>query len=469
MPEAPGRKRGDPDERRALGRALRRVVSRRAQGVWSARAARPDPISILREANAARIPELAALKTFRMSASPFAFFRGAAPVMAADLATLPRTGLVTQICGDAHVQNLGAYAAPDGHLVFDLNDFDETIEGPWEWDLKRLATSLVLAGREAGARRATRREAVRTLVRAYRESLDRLARLAVLDLLRLEVRRPLRTDVIHRVLLKAERVTNDYALQKLTVRSHGGQPRFHDRPPVLYHVRARVARSVRAALRSYRDTLGPDRQLVFDAYRPVDVAFKVVGTGSVGTRDFVVLLLGRSPGDPLFLQVKEALPSCYARFLPAAPRYAHQGRRVAEGQHRMQSATDPLLGWTSINGRDFIVRQLADHKAGLEPGALRGDALLSFAQVAGEILAKAHARTGDPAAIAGYCGRGDRLDSAIVRFAVAYADQTEQDYARLLEAIKAREIKAASELRLRRDWHRARRSPARPRTATAAR
>jgi uncharacterized protein (DUF2252 family) len=469
MPEAPGRKRGDPDERRALGRALRRVVSRRAQGVWSARAARPDPISILREANAARIPELAALKTFRMSASPFAFFRGAAPVMAADLATLPRTGLVTQICGDAHVQNLGAYAAPDGHLVFDLNDFDETIEGPWEWDLKRLATSLVLAGREAGARRATRREAVRTLVRAYRESLDRLARLAVLDLLRLEVRRPLRTDVIHRVLLKAERVTNDYALQKLTVRSHGGQPRFHDRPPVLYHVRARVARSVRAALRSYRDTLGPDRQLVFDAYRPVDVAFKVVGTGSVGTRDFVVLLLGRSPGDPLFLQVKEALPSCYARFLPAAPRYAHQGRRVAEGQHRMQSATDPLLGWTSINGRDFIVRQLADHKAGLEPGALRGDALLSFAQVAGEILAKAHARTGDPAAIAGYCGRGDRLDSAIVRFAVAYADQTEQDYARLLEAIKAREIKAASELRLRRDWHRARRSPARPRTASAAR
>jgi uncharacterized protein (DUF2252 family) len=443
--------------------------SGRAQGVWSARAARPDPISILREANAARIPELAALKTFRMSASPFAFFRGAAPVMAADLATLPRTGLVTQICGDAHVQNLGAYAAPDGHLVFDLNDFDETIEGPWEWDLKRLATSLVLAGREAGARRATRREAVRTLVRAYRESLDRLARLAVLDLLRLEVRRPLRTDVIHRVLLKAERVTNDYALQKLTVRSHGGQPRFHDRPPVLYHVRARVARSVRAALRSYRDTLGPDRQLVFDAYRPVDVAFKVVGTGSVGTRDFVVLLLGRSPGDPLFLQVKEALPSCYARFLPAAPRYAHQGRRVAEGQHRMQSATDPLLGWTSINGRDFIVRQLADHKAGLEPGALRGDALLSFAQVAGEILAKAHARTGDPAAIAGYCGRGDRLDSAIVRFAVAYADQTEQDYARLLEAIKAREIKAASELRLRRDWHRARRSPARPRTASAAR
>jgi uncharacterized protein (DUF2252 family) len=475
MPDARGRglsERAETQARRALGRARRRQVPRGAQGEWQVRPARPDPIAILREANAERIPGLAALKMFRMAASPFAFFRGAAPVMAADLATLPRTGLVTQICGDAHVQNLGAYAAPDGHLVFDLNDFDETIEGPWEWDLKRLATSFVLAGREAGASRTSRRRAVRTLVRAYRDTLDRLAGLVVLDLLRLEITRSLQTDVIHRVLLKAERVTNDYALAKLTVRVRGGERRFHDRPPVLHHVPDRVARAVLAALGPYRETLGPDRQLAFDAYRPVDVAFKVVGTGSVGTRDFVVLLVGRGPEDSLLLQVKEALPSCYARYLPDAPAYGNQGRRVAEGQHRMQSATDPLLGWTSLGGRDFIVRQLSDHKAGLEPGALRDDALVSYAEVSGEILAKAHARTGDPAAIAGYCGRGDRLDQAILRFANAYADQTERDHARLLEAIRKREVKAASEFRLHREERelsRRRAKPAaRPRRGKAA-
>jgi len=220
------------------------------------------------------------------------------------------------------------------------------------------------------------------------------------------------------------------------------------------------------SLRSYRETLGPDRQLAFDAYRPVDVAFKVVGTGSVGTMDFVVLLLGRSPDDPLLLQVKEALPSCYARYLPGAPPCPHQGRRVAEGQHRMQSATDPLLGWTSMHGRDFIVRQLADHKAGLDPADLVDDALVSYAPVSGEILAKAHARTGDAAAIAGYCGRSDKLDRAIARFAEAYADQTEQDHARLVAAVKAGAVKAASELRLRRDWHRL--APGHKSGATAA-
>jgi uncharacterized protein (DUF2252 family) len=407
----------------------------------------------LNEAHAERIPELVTLKVHRMAASPFAFFRGAAPVMAADLATLPRTGIRAQICGDAHVQNLGAYAAPDGHLVFDLNDFDETIVGPWEWDVKRLATSLILAGRGAGARRKTANGAVRSLVRSYRETLDRLAGLVVLDLLKVEIRRHLQSEVIHQVLLKAERVTNDYAVEKLTVRGRRGERRFHDRPPVLHHVPVRAAKAVLAALDPYRETLGPDRQLAFDAYRPVDVAFKVVGTGSVGTRDFVVLFLGRGPEDPLLLQVKEALPSCYARYLPDALPCAHQGRRVAEGQHRMQSATDPLLGWTSIEGRDFIVRQLADHKAGLDPADLQDDALVSYALVSGEILAKAHARTGDAAAIAGYCGRGDRFDRAIARFATAYADQTERDHVRLLEAIRTGEIEAASEFRLRREWH----------------
>ena len=445
--------RAKPQERLTYGRSLRRRVSRGAHAEWRALPDRPDPIAILKEANAARIPELVSLKMYRMAASPFAFFRGAAPVMAADLAAVRTTGLRTQICGDAHVRNLGAYAAPDGHLVFDLNDFDETTIGPWEWDLKRLAASFVVAGREAGARRGRAEDAVLALVRSYREALERLADLAVLDLLRVEVRRYLESEALQPVLVKAERVTNAYSLEKLTVRAKGGERRFHDRRPVLYHVPARVAKAVVTSLRSYRETLSPDRQLVFDAYRPVDVAFKVVGTGSVGTRDFVVLLLGRGPQDPLFLQVKEAQPSCYARYLPDVPPYAHQGQRVAEGQHRMQSATDPLLGWTSIDGRDFIVRQLADHKASLEPGDLVGDALVTYALLCGEILAKAHARTGDAAAITGYAGRSDRLDRAIARFAASYADQTEQDHARLVAAIKAREVKAAAEFRLRRDWH----------------
>jgi uncharacterized protein (DUF2252 family) len=450
----PGSERGTVEARRACGRTRRRQVSRGAQGEWSAGAGRPDPVAVLQAADAARIPQLVALKVFRMAASPFGFFRGAAPVMAADLAALRITGLRNQICGDAHVRNLGAYAAPDGHLVFDLNDFDETIVGPWEWDLKRLATSLVLAGREAGSRPRSIERATRSLVRSYRETLDRLSRLVMLDLLKIEIRRHLQSEVLHPVLLKAERVTAESAVEKLTVRRKGGARRFHDRPPILHHVPARIAKAVLAALREYRDTLGPDRQIAFDAYRPVDVAFKVVGTGSVGTRDYVVLLLGRGPADPLLLQVKEALPSCYARWLPDVPPCAHQGRRVAEGQHRMQSATDPLLGWTSIDGRDFIVRQLADHKAGLDPGDLRDEALVTYAVVSGEILAKAHARTGAAAAVAGYCGRSDRLDRAIAQFARAYADQTERDHARLLEAIKDREIQAASELRLHREWHR---------------
>jgi len=447
-------RRGDPEERWAYGRSRRRRVAREAQAAWRAGAERPQPVAVLKSANLERIPELVALKTFRMAASPFGFFRGAAPIMAADLATLPASGLHTQICGDAHVRNLGAYAAPDGHLVFDLNDFDETTVGPWEWDLKRLAASLVLAAREAGARARTGREAVAVLVRSYREGLRRLARLTALDLLRVEVRRPFDSKVLHPVLVKAERVTNAYALRKLTVRARGGGLRFHDRLPLLYHVPARAAKAVVESLRSYRDTLGPDRQLAFDAYRPVDVAFKVVGTGSVGTRDFVVLLLGRGREDPLLLQVKEALSSCYAPYLPDLPLSPHQGRRVAEGQHRMQSETDPLLGWTSIHGRDFIVRQLADHKAGLDPADLLDDALVSYALVSGEVLAKAHARTGDAAAIAGYCGRSDKLDRAVTRFAVAYADQTEQDHARLVAAIKAGEVEAASEFRLGREWHR---------------
>jgi uncharacterized protein (DUF2252 family) len=453
-----------PESRRLFGRSLRRRLSRDEHGGWREEWRRLDPLATLKASNAERLPELVPLKLARMAASPFGFFRGAAPIMAGDLARRPVTGLLTQISGDAHIKNLGAYAAPDGHLVFDLNDFDETIVGPWEWDLKRLAASFVLAAREAGSGKALAREAVLHLVRSYREGLQRLEALCTLDLIRVEVRRHLDTELMRDVLGKAERVTPVHSLQKLTVPRRGGRREFHDRPPVLYHVAEREARSVLRSLSSYRDTLSADRQLALDAYRPLDVAFKVVGTGSVGTRDYAVLLLGRGPEDPLLLQVKQAVPSCYQSYLPAAPRYEHQGRRVAEGQHRMQSATDPLLGWTTVDGRDFIVRQLADHKAGLEPEDLVGEALVSYALVAGELLAKAHARAGDAAAIGGYCGRSERLDRAILGFAIAYADQTERDHARLVQAIKTGEVRAASEFSLRRDWRRR----ARPRRVAKA-
>jgi uncharacterized protein (DUF2252 family) len=379
-----------------------------------------------------------------MLASPFTFFRGAAPLMASDLAGWPTTGLLVQLCGDAHVVNLGAYAAPDGHLVFDLNDFDETIPGPWEWDLKRLATSIILAGIDAGESRANGALAVRVLVKSYREALARFSEMKVMDLVKWEVRRHTKKGPVRAVLQKAERATPDATLEKLTVLAPGKGRRFHDRPPVLFHVPARTASDVLAALAPYRETLGTDHQQVLDSYRPVDVAFKVVGTGSVGLRDYVVLCEGNIADDPLFLQVKEEQASCYVPYLPGAPIFPHQGRRVADGQHRMQTVTDPFLGWTSIGDAHYLVRQLSDHKAAVDPAELRGDALTEYGLVCGEILAKAHARTGDPAALYGYCGDSTKLDKGIMQFALTYAGQTEMDHAALCQAAKSGKVRAVT-------------------------
>ena len=379
-----------------------------------------------------------------MAASPFGFFRGAAPLMAMDLAGYPVTGLTVQLCGDAHVRNLGAYAAPDGHLVFDLNDFDETLaDAPWEWDVKRLATSLILANREAGGQDPAGIVAVREFARCYRKSLRRFAAMHVLDLMTYEIHRYPKDSCVHAILQKAERATPAKNLAKLTVPGPGGEPRFHDQPPLLSHVEEAEARAVIASLDSYRDTLGLDRRQALDAYRPVDVTFKVVGTGSVGTRDYVVLLLGNGPDDALFLQVKEELPSAWSVALPGDTAHLHQGRRVAEGQHRCQTVTDPFVGWTSIDGHDYLVRQLSDHKASLDPAELEGDVLTEYAQVCGETLAKAHARTSSAAALAGYCGKGHSLDHALADFALAYAWQTTQDHAALAAAIQSGQLVAA--------------------------
>jgi uncharacterized protein (DUF2252 family) len=427
-------------ERLAFGKGRRRGLPRTDQGALKAWAGRPDPLATLLNASRGRLPELLPIKWGRMAASPFGFFRGAVPVMALDLARSPVTRIQVQMCGDAHVRNLGAFAAPDGHLVFDINDFDETMPGPWEWDVKRLAASLVLAGREAGDGDSLCAEAAKEFVFSYRAALKAFSLMSALDLARFEVRR-YRRGPVAKVLEMAERATPLHSLERLTVASRGGVRRFPKRPPLLLPLEKDKARRVIASLKAYRDTVSDDRQLVLEAYRLVDVAFKVVGTGSVGTRDYAVLAFGDGADHPLFLQVKEEPPSSYAGVLPRA-RTAHEGRRVAQGQHRMQTVSDPFLGWTKIAGRDYLVRQLADHKASIQPAQLKGAALKEYARVCGELLAKAHARTGDAAILTGYCGDTDRLDRAIGKFAIAYADRTESDHAAFLKAIRAGRIRA---------------------------
>ncbi|MGB9147113.1 MAG: DUF2252 domain-containing protein, partial [Acidobacteriaceae bacterium] len=395
---------------------------------WDAKLRRHDPLRLIDESMRGRIPQLVTLKYERMLASPFGFFRGAVPAMAADLALLPHTGIVNQICGDAHVRNLGAFAAPDGRLLFDINDFDETIRGPFEWDLKRLATSLVLAGRETGARDL--REAVLRFVAAYQKLVGTLARMPVIDVARYQVHRLQRISPISDALLKAERATPLHTLEALTEEGKHGRV-FRSEPPLLRRLTPQQARPVLASLKPYRECLLPERQHFLAQYRPRDVAFKVVGTGSVGLRDYLVFLEGNGPRDPLFLQIKEQPGSAYAPYLPAAVGPTHQGRRVADGQRAMQFASDPFLGWTTIASREYLVRQLNDHKGSIEIDDLKGQGLIDYAEMCGDLLARGHARSGDACLLAGYLGSGEKFAAAIAKFANAYSDQTEADWKEL--------------------------------------
>jgi uncharacterized protein (DUF2252 family) len=416
-----------PRERFGAGRRLRRQLPRPAQAEWVLVKPTPERMRPLEQANQGRIPQLIAEKYRRMRVSAFAFFRGSAPLMAADLAHTRSTGVTVQICGDAHVRNLGAYAALDGTLVFDINDFDETTAGPWEWDVKRLAASLILAGEETGQSAATCEEGIRLFVRSYRDFLNRFAAMRYATLSRYRITRQQHTPLLDAILLEAERVTPRRNLEKLTF-ERLGRMRFHDRPPTLEHVPARVAAEVIDALGPYAATLNASRRHTFERYRPVDVAFKLVGTGSVGTRDYVVLLFGNGPRDPLFIQVKQELPSCCATYLRHGRSPQHEGRRVAVGQQMMQTLSDPFLGYTRFGGHDYLVRQLADHKAALNPAQLDRRTLYEYAILCGEVLAKGHARTGDAALIAGYAGKSSKLDTAIAGFAAAYAEQVKTDY-----------------------------------------
>jgi uncharacterized protein (DUF2252 family) len=418
-------------------------MKRQNHGLWDAKLRRHDPLKLLEESMRGRVPSLVSLKYERMLASPFGYFRGAVPVMAADLALLPNTGIVNQICGDAHVRNLGAYAAPDGRLVFDINDFDETTRAPFEWDLKRLAASLILAGREAGSKDSFAKKAVLAFLERYRKCARAFANMPVLEVARYQVHRLTKVAPVSDVLIKAERATPMHTLETLTVPAEKGTGRiFRENKPLLTRVSGSRARQVLAALNEYSETLLPERQHILAQYRPIDVCFKVVGTGSVGTRDYCVYLEGNGQGDPLFLQIKEEVGSAYLPYVDQDAKKSHSGQLVAEGQRAMQMQSDPFLGWTTIADRDYLVRQLNDHKAAIEVEVLKGAGLVAYAEVCGELLARGHARSGEVQMIVGYLGNGESFTKAMVAFALAYAGQTEADWETLRRSKHAPRVAA---------------------------
>jgi uncharacterized protein (DUF2252 family) len=434
-----------PQERRNLGQARRKQVGRQEHNELKPKARKTPALELLARSMHGRVPALIKLKYMLMAASPFGYFRGAVPVMAADLAVLPNTGLVCQLCGDAHVRNLGAFAAPDGRLVFDINDFDETIRGPFEWDLKRMAASLVLAGRGSGHKESAARSAVEKCVARYCAQMRAFAQMPSLEVAHYQVHRIGQAVPVHQALLQAERATPQHTLDQLTEPTPGkpgpeGQVlsrRFKEIKPTLTRVTGAKAAAVLAALGPYRQMLEPQRQHLLSLYRPVDVSFKIVGTGSVGLRDYCIYFEGNGPADSLFLQIKEEPASAYAPYLTDAQPPHHNGQRVADGQKAMQVQSDPFLGWTHIAGRDYLVRQLNDHKGSIDLEDLAGAGLEAYAEVCGELLARGHARSGDPLILAGYIGSGGGFAEALAKFGSAYADQTEKDWNELKRSAKA--------------------------------
>ncbi|MFM9368899.1 DUF2252 domain-containing protein [Streptomyces sp. Da 82-17] len=454
LPHVPGFARWTGEESpKRTGKALRGRVPRSAHAQFAPTEGRPDAVTAVEESNHGRLPELTPIRVGRMAATPFAFLRGSAGLMAYDLARTPATGIGAQICGDAHAANFGLYGDARGELVIDLNDFDETVHGPWEWDLKRLATSLVLAGREAGASEDVCREAAHDCVGAYRRTMRLLAKLPVLDAWNAIADEELvsHTDAhdllgtLERVAEKARNNTSGRFAAKSTRSLPDGSRRFVDAPPVLRRIPDAEAAAVAQGLGEYLTTLSEDRLPLLARYAIQDVAFRVVGTGSVGTRSYVVLLQDHR-GEPLVLQVKEARPSTLLPHLPAvgfkAPDVPHEGRRVVLGQKRMQVVSDILLGWTTVDGRPYQVRQFRNRKGSVDPAALAADQVDDYGRMTGALLARAHAHSADPRLIAGYCGKSEELDEAVAGFAVSYADRTEADHARLVAGIRDGAVQA---------------------------
>ena len=439
------------EERLAEGRAERESVPLEAHGEWASPDQRPDPVGILEKQNATRVPELVPIRHGRMSVSPFTFYRGSAAIMAWDLSATPTTGLRVQCCGDAHLSNFGIFAAPDRELVFDLNDFDETLPAPFEWDVKRLVASIVVAARGNGHRRKEQRAAARAAAAAYRMTMAKAATMRFLDIwyMRFDADKLIaeistRADKAavksaKKALAKAQKKTSLGSLEKLAERVDG-RYRIKQQPPVIVRPPETISddfeQIIQKGLADYARSLAPDRRVVLDHYHYEDFARKVVGVGSVGTEALVLLLMGDREDDPLFLQIKEATTSVLAPYAGASE-YKHQGERVVHGQRLTQAASDAFLGWftgASAGHRHFYVRQLRDKKGSAEVEGMPASYLATYGELCGATLARAHARTGDAAKITGYLGDDDTFDRALEHFAVAYADQNDDDYAAFTRA-----------------------------------
>ncbi|HEU5420918.1 MAG TPA: DUF2252 domain-containing protein [Streptosporangiaceae bacterium] len=461
----------DPAEHVARGKEARSAVPRESHAALDLPAARPDPVALLERQAETRVPELVPIRYGRMLASPFSFYRGAALVMATDLAATPATGLIVQACGDAHLSNFGFFASPERRLVFDVNDFDETLPAPWEWDVKRLAASMEVAARGNGFGRKRRREIVLATVASYRNSMRSFAGLGNLDVWytqtdvdQLRQRYESQLSQVNRKrlakgLAKAPRRNNLQELAKLTSTTNG-QPQIVADPPLLVPVRdlvadqmesEEVAAGLSVLIGKYGQTLQDDRKILLRQYEFTDMARKVVGVGSVGTRCWIILMLGRDADDPLFLQVKEAETSVLSEFAGASE-FSNQGQRVVAGQRLMQAASDIFLGWqrvpTGPNGRprDFYVRSLRDWKLSVDIEVMIPRGMQLYGELCGWTLARAHAQSGDRIAIGSYLGGKDIFDNAIADFAVAYADQNERDYAELSAACESGRITAVRDL-----------------------
>jgi len=450
---------------RQAGQDCRKRIARSAHSEWPRRKGDPTAFDILRATAGDRVPHLLQLKYQRMLLSPFSYFRGAVAVMAHDIGNQPNTGILCQLCGDAHVRNFGAYAAPDGRMAFDINDFDETIYGPFEWDVKRMAASIHLAAREAGESEADCRKAVRVFVHRYARQMAAFSVMPIVEVARYQIHRQDEISTMQQVFDQAARVTPLQLRSSLTVsvsknkkpslqdnkasakknskstKKHNTNQQqlneksseriFRSQPPALERVSAKDAQSVLRAVSSYKQTLQPERRHLLSCYRSVDVGFKVVGTGSVGLRDYIVYMEGPSRGDPLFLQIKQEIDSGWAPYVKSfkvASNTNTPGRRVLEGQRFMQVQSDPFLGSTQLDGRHYLVRQLNDHKASVNLDKIAPDQLLHYADLCGELLARGHARSGFPHTLAGYIGGKHLFEKAIVTFAKNYADQTEKDW-----------------------------------------
>jgi uncharacterized protein (DUF2252 family) len=459
-----------PRDRVARGKAARNEVARATHGIWEPGSNRPDPIALLEEQAETRVPELVPIRYGRMLVSPFTFYRGAALIMASDLAPSPRSGLNVQLCGDAHLSNFGLFASPERQMMFDINDFDETNPGPWEWDVKRLAASFEIAGRDRGYAPADRRAIVMSGVREYRERIRQAATMSNLDVwyahieitkLFDEVRSQIgkqQAKTAEANIAKARTKDSMQAFSKLTAEVDG-ERRITGDPPLIVPIdqlmppgteREATVNSLRSLLRAYRRTLETDRRHLLEDFRVVDMARKVVGVGSVGTRAWILLMLGRDDQDPLFLQAKEAEASVLERFVGKSA-YPNHGQRVVAGQRLMQAASDIFLGWQRVTGidgvvRDFYIRQLRDWKGSAVIETMQVSGMNAYARLCGAALARAHARSGDRIALASYLGKGDTFDKAIADFSVSYADQNERDYLAITQAVKSGRLTAETGL-----------------------